>query len=506
MRRSTNDDALRIRCTRLRIGDRGKGGSVSDLLVTPESLASAAADVESIGSTLDAAHAAAAAPTTGLIAAGADEVSAAVAALFAKYGKEFQAFGARANAFQQRFARALSGGAEAYRAAEALNASPLRPLIGTGANGTAASPMAANLATLIMGGTGNPVPNNAYLAAIYNTYIAPNIAPGTAIPTGLTTPEQGFPLTGLNSLTFDTSIARGLDILKQAIAAQPTGTATTVFGFSQSATIITNYLQGIANGSIPAPSVSDVKFVLAGNPNNPNGGLFERFNGLYIPGFNETFNGATPDLAYHTDIYTIQYDGFAHFPRYPLNLLADANALAGLYYDHLSPTPAYETLTPQQIATAVVAPVSPGATGNTTYYMIPSQDLPLLRPLNLPQPILNLIQPQLRVLIDMGYGDIGGANTEYANLPTPAGLFHVVNPVAVGTHLINGTVQGVQADLVLAGLLPQSDMPNAYPFVPSLDPGLSINLGQPSVTAISAVTSAAGSLLRSLHIPPLGAG
>lgn len=480
---------------------------MSLLSVTPESLATAAADLESIRWALDAAHGAAAAPTTKLMAAGADEVSAAVATLFAKCGQEFQAFGAQASAFHQQFVQALSAGAGSYLASETLNASPLQTARGEllAAIGAPAGPAPAGVATLIMGGTGNPVPNSAYLNAIYNTYIAPLIAPATATPTGLTTPEQGFPLTGLNSLTFDTSIARGLASLQQAIAAQPSGTQTVVFGFSQSATIATNYLQGIANGSIPAP-LTDLRFVLAGNPNNPNGGLFERFAGLYIPGFNETFNGATPNLAYPTDIFTIQYDGFANFPRYPLNLLADANAIAGLYYDHLSPMPAYQSLTPQQIASAIVAPVSPGATGNTTYHIIPSQNLPLLEPLHLPQPLLNLIQPDLRVLIDLGYGDVGGPNTEYANLPTPASLFPLVNPVNLGTYLIKGAIQGVRADLVLAGVLPQSDMPDTYPFVPSLDPGLTINLGQPSVTAVSAVTTGLGSLLRGLHIPPLGAG
>ncbi|MGO8965528.1 PE-PPE domain-containing protein [Mycobacterium sp.] len=500
---------------------------MSLLVVTPESLVSAAADLHSIRSALDTAHTTAAAGTTELMAAGADEVSAAVAALFAEYGQEFQALSVQAGAFHQQFVQALSAGAGSYLAAEALNASPLqtargdllaainapteallaRPLIGNGAIGTAVSPAPASVATLIMGGTGNPVPNSTYLTNIYNTYISPLIAPETAIPTGLTTPEQGWPLTGLHSLTFDTSVAQGLQILKQAIAAQPSGTQTVVFGFSQSATIATNYLQGIANGSIHAPPPSDLRFVLAGDPNNPDGGLFERFAGFYIPGFNETFNGATPDLAYPTSIYTIQYDGYADFPRYPLNFLADANAIAGIYYDHLlSPIPGYESLTPQQIATAVVEPVSPGATGDTTYYIVPTQNLPLLRPLDLPQPLLNLIQPDLRVLIDMGYGDIGGANTEYANLPTPASLFHLVNPVTLGTDLARGAAQGVQADLVLAGVLPQADMPDTYPFVPSLDPGLSINLGQPSVTAVSAVTSGLGSLLRALNIPPFGSG
>ena len=468
------------------------------LLVTPEVLGSAAADLESIRTALDEANAAAVVPTTGLIAAAADEVSDAVAALFAEYGQGFHAISLQANAFHEHFLHALSASAGCYQVAEMQNASPFR------AAQSAATP--ANIATLIMGGTGNPTPNATYLNSVYNTYIQPLIAPSTAAPTGLTTPEQGFPLTGLRSLTYDTSVAQGLQILKQAIAAQPTGTETVVFGFSQSATIVTNYLQGIANGSIAPPS-TDLRFVLAGDPNNPNGGMFERFNGLYIPGFNETFNGATPDLAgYPTSIYTIQYDGYADFPRYPLNFLADANAVAGLYYDHLGANPAYTTLTPAQLATAIVEPVSPGSTGGTTYYMIPTQNLPLLEPLHLPQPLLNLIQPDLRVLIDMGYGDIGGPNTEYANLPTPASLFHLVNPVTVGTDLIKGAAQGVQADLVLAGVLPQSAMPDTYPFVPSLDPGLSINLGQPSLTGVSVVTNGLGDLLRALNIPPLGTG
>jgi len=74
--------------------------------------------VESIGSALNAANLAAAVPTTGLAAAAADEVSAAVAALLAKYGQEYQALGARASAFGQQFWQALSAGAGSYVAAE----------------------------------------------------------------------------------------------------------------------------------------------------------------------------------------------------------------------------------------------------------------------------------------------------------------------------------------------------------------------------------------------------
>ncbi len=127
------------------------------LVVAPDLLASAAAGLEDIGSALETAHTAAAAPTSGLAAAGADEISAAVTGLFAKYGQEFQSLSAQAGAFHQEFVQALSGGALSYAATELASASPLqaaaqsqwfspwelltgRPLVGNGADGTSANP------------------------------------------------------------------------------------------------------------------------------------------------------------------------------------------------------------------------------------------------------------------------------------------------------------------------------------------------------------------------------
>jgi PE family len=143
-----------------RIGDRRGANRVSLLVVASELLQSAATDLGSIGSDLSAAHVAAGVPTTGLVAAGADEVSAAVTALFAGHGRQFQALSAQANAFHQQFVQALSSGTWSYLSAEAANAAPLRtaengvlgvingpseallgrPLIGNGAPGTAANP------------------------------------------------------------------------------------------------------------------------------------------------------------------------------------------------------------------------------------------------------------------------------------------------------------------------------------------------------------------------------
>src|SRR5262249_34539724 len=121
--------------------------AMSVLDVTPPALASAAAELETIGADLTAAHASAAVGSTGLLAAGADEVSAATAALFTKYGQAFSALGAQASAFHAEFVRALGGASNAYADTEAANVSPQwfspwkaltgRPLVGNGADGKA---------------------------------------------------------------------------------------------------------------------------------------------------------------------------------------------------------------------------------------------------------------------------------------------------------------------------------------------------------------------------------
>jgi hypothetical protein len=363
-------------------------------------------------------------------------------------------------------------------------------------------------ATLIMGGTEEPDPGPPYAMDVNVDYIVPNlpnIYPATTdTTTVLPTSEQFFPLPGFSELTFGQSVVQGLHDLQTAIATDA-GTDTIVFGYSQSATIATDELDEIANGTVPnPPSPADLAFVLVGDPNNPDGGVLERFDGFYVPGFNIPFNGATPDLAYPSDIYTIQYDGAADFPQYPLNILSDVNAILGLLYDH-----DYPDLTPTQVGTAVVEAVSPGA-GDTTYYFIPTQTLPLLDPLvqaGAPQWLIDLLTPDLRVLVDMGYGSIGSSfGDEYANLPTPASLFELVNPITVTSDLLTGAEQGVTAALVDGGLLPESDMPDTYPFVPSLDPDLSISLGQPSETLISALAGAIGSALYDLNIPDFANG
>lgn len=95
---------------------------MSYVIATPEMMATAAFDLARIGSQVSAASAVAAMPTTEVVAACADEVSAVVASLFARHAQAYQALSLQATAFHQQFVQALTGAGGAYAAAEAVNA------------------------------------------------------------------------------------------------------------------------------------------------------------------------------------------------------------------------------------------------------------------------------------------------------------------------------------------------------------------------------------------------
>jgi PE family len=98
---------------------------MSFVFAAPQELATAASDLAGIGSTLGAANAAAVAPTTGVLASAADQVSAQVAALLSEHGLGYQQVSAQMAAFHERFVQTLSAGASTYAAAEANAAQTL---------------------------------------------------------------------------------------------------------------------------------------------------------------------------------------------------------------------------------------------------------------------------------------------------------------------------------------------------------------------------------------------
>jgi PE family len=76
---------------------------MSFVIAAPEMVAVAASDLANLGSTLSEANAAALAPTTGLLPAAADEVSAGIAAFFGAHAQAYQTLSAQAGAFHQHF-------------------------------------------------------------------------------------------------------------------------------------------------------------------------------------------------------------------------------------------------------------------------------------------------------------------------------------------------------------------------------------------------------------------
>jgi hypothetical protein len=130
---------------------------MSFVVVAPELVSAAATDLANIGSAISAANAVAAFPTTSVLAAGGDEVSVGIAALFGAHAQAYQGLSAQAASFHQQFVGLMNGGAAQYLSGEAAGAAPLqsmgqdvlgavnaptqalmgRPLIGNGANASA---------------------------------------------------------------------------------------------------------------------------------------------------------------------------------------------------------------------------------------------------------------------------------------------------------------------------------------------------------------------------------
>jgi hypothetical protein len=95
---------------------------MSLLTTVPEELAAAAAQLTAIVSSLTAQNAGAAAPTTGVIPAAADPVSALQAGIFSAYGTLYQQLAGEAQTIQEQFASTLGLSSGTYTAAEASNA------------------------------------------------------------------------------------------------------------------------------------------------------------------------------------------------------------------------------------------------------------------------------------------------------------------------------------------------------------------------------------------------
>lgn len=428
---------------------------MTSLITQPQLLSTAAADAEQINSAISQARTAAAGPTTSVVAAAQDEVSAVTAQLFGAYGQEYQGLLQQASVFHDSFVAALSGAGNAYAGAE-YSASNMLGTVEAGVQslmGGGALPKAAANVGLFMGGSGLPVPPPSYVTAV-GRWVAQNF-PGVT-GQALFTPEGLYPLTGVKSLPLNISVSQGVQILESAINQQIVGGNTvSVLGYSQSAIISSLVMRDLLSGAYPyaAPPTGQLNFTLLGDPMAPNGGLLSRFAGLTLPSLGLDFYGATPpNTPYATNIYTLQYDGYADFPKYPINILSDINAFAGIYFVHGT----YPSINPSALPPGdhmITLPGSASLTGSgaTNYYMITQPNLPILDPVRaipvIGNPIADLVQPDLTYLVNWGYGNpLYGYNTGPANIPTPFGVFPPLSATtALPGLLASGAQQGATA-------------------------------------------------------------
>jgi PE-PPE domain/PE family len=419
---------------------------MSFVFAAPEYVATAATDLADIGSAISSANTAASHATSTVAAAAGDEVSAGIAALFGAHGQEYQALLRQATALHDRFVATLAATGNAYARAEAEAASTLRALTGSTATNPVFGPVTqapdpAVNGILIMNGSGTATPSMTYMQNVFTRYLANFSGPLQAVSTA----EGLYPYTGTKDLTLDISLARGVTELDNAInhAISPGTGSIAVLGRSQSTIIASLEMPKLlAEGFTPG----QINFTMLGDPSNPNGGLFARFPGLSFPSLGVTFGTATPSDDFPTTIWTLEYDGFADFPQYPIDVFSDLNALAGILYVHGT----YPTLTGAQLASAFALPQS-GAPSLTTYNMIPTQNLPLLEPLRaipvIGNPLADLVQPDLRYLVNWGYGDPNyGFSTGPADVQTQFGFLPPLSATTqLGPLLISGAQQGVGA-------------------------------------------------------------
>jgi len=257
----------------------------------------------------------------------------------------------------------------------------------------AAAPAASADTVLWMGGTGGS------LAALLppDLFGTPETFLGGAFTdhqfTVVEYPSGLWPVTGLKDPTLGRSVDIGTANLMKA--AHSTPGQLVLAGVSQGAMAVQQAETELNNdAAIP----SDTTFILIADPNL---GVAKGVYGVYLPIIDYTPR-RTVDTRFNTIIVTNQYDGFGEPIANPRNLLTVANAFMGLVYVHPFAQNSDLAAVPAGNITTTVN--SQG--GTTTNYLVPTQQLPLTRPLRtmgVSGALVDTIDATLRPIIDAGY-------------------------------------------------------------------------------------------------------
>ena len=273
---------------------------------------------------------------------------------------------------------------------------------------------------LIMGGTGNAIPDQNYLNSVEGLYLSQDSGYHFS---DLETPEQFCPIICSASqpdLGFDDSVNAGVGDLNNVLVPDlQGGNDVAVLGYSQSAVIASQEMNDLINNTPANVDLSHLSVTLLGDPNSPIGGILDRFqfpDGVgafsltpepqHVPFLDIPLGTATTPLSgIATDIYMGEYDGWADFPSDPSNIFADINALIGIETVH----PYYPDPTPGvNLDTTNI--VNLGSIGDTNFYAIPAP-LPTLAFMYDGGPagrfFYDSFSPYATLVDDWGYGNPG---------------------------------------------------------------------------------------------------
>jgi hypothetical protein len=400
---------------------------MSFVIAMPEFVTAAAGDLADIGSALGEANAAAALPTTSVLAAAEDEVSTGIASMFGTYAQQFQALSAQAAGFHNEFVSLLNGGAAAYLSTEAANAGQAlqnavnAPAI-TGANLAANAaadtpPLLGGLGGLLGGGGTTSVP---VLGGLLGGGAADPIGGAlSGLLSGVTNPNTPV-LGGLNSL-----LAGGSGGLLSGVANVGT-TVNNAFGSFFNPSVATSFLSGF-------PTLTDLIGPI--NLGNLTPGL-SLTTGLFAP-LGPTLNGVGLDLGNFLSNELVNGVTLNNVTSLATGLFQDVPALQGLQ-------PLLQSLLPglfgQPVGPVGAAPNPYQVLGETTVINLNLMGSDFMKH---PFPILNQIYTNQNAY---GRTFLSGVATDLQNFPANVpenfqlvlGGASTFNPAAMGQTFVNG--------------------------------------------------------------------
>jgi hypothetical protein len=292
---------------------------------------------------------------------------------------------------------------------------------------------------------------------------------------GVDYPATFFPLVifpgwcpGLSCDTWNKSVGTGVTNLDAAVntaLADENNDHIVIFGYSQGGAVVSQELIKLNNDPTLTQADKDrITAVTIGNINNPLG-LWSRLSFLPTsPILDISFGPQLPTTGIKSTNYSFEYDPVGDAPQYWGNPLTMLNALAAFEYVHgyyLSPNSNGETdqmpygYNDATLAYAI-AHTDHIQYNDATFVLIPQQGaLPIFQPFvdlanatgtrALVDPVITLVQPVTKVLIDLGYDRETNPGIPRTLSILPFNPFQ--NWFKVGEDLANGAVEGV-ADVV----------------------------------------------------------